>query len=397
MSYQLENNAPGSKVVYFDSRDAQYNQYTNAGRPFTTHALFDMKESLAVDNHLDTLVSLHAAAIPFSFYLIRENQNDTLMLSVGKASTDMQNTNVKMQFPSGNFTPSEFADEMTVLLQQKLEEMKTYLPGIWDDAVFAPKVTWLPFKDKLVWQFNTSGSNGSRQTPDIKIRFLCSAGQGSTMVRETGLEANDLQYFELTAASKIQGYPESGMDHVPGMLCPGCLDLRSSIHSVYLKTSLTNNATLDSSTGNISSILCRIPLVADPGSVIHFQGNGTHQAKTKLDSIKSVVLMLTDDRGRLLNLNGLNWQVSLQFAFVYSQRAIPPLSQQESKYITHVQDRPKLKKLMARQRKKKTGSIISQRSKSNKNAIQTRAKNIGPDGETNRNETGSESGEVDRD
>ena len=52
---------------------------------------------------------------------------------------------------------------------------------------------------------------------------------------------------------------------------------------------------------------------------------------------------ITDDRNRLLDFNGLNLQLAIQFDFVYSKKAIEPLTNIESRLIRHTDDRNLLK------------------------------------------------------
>ena len=61
-------------------------------------------------------------------------------------------------------------------------------------------------------------------------------------------------------------------------------DLNGGIHSLYLRTNLPVISSMDSATGGVSQILAKIPI--------------------------------TDDRNRLVSLNGLDFSVALMFEFV---------------------------------------------------------------------------------
>jgi hypothetical protein len=107
---------------------------------------------------------------------------------------------------------------------------------------------------------------------------------------------------------------------------PNCVDLRAGLHSLHLRSNLTTTAAIDSQSNNYSSVLCRLPVNdALPGGVI-YANHGGHQSLVKTKSLKHVVLSLCDDRNRLLDLNGLHWQVAMTFHFVYSKKAVPELS-----------------------------------------------------------------------
>ena len=131
---------------------------------------------------------------------------------------------------------------------------------------------------------------------------------------------------------------------------PNCVDLRAGLHSLHLRSSLTTTAAIDSMTNNYSSVLCRLP-VNDvlPGEVIYANHSG-HQSLVKTKSVKHVILSLCDDRNRLIDLNGLHWQVAITFHFVYAKRAIPELGKEERRLITSVHDRGLLKESQRRSR-----------------------------------------------
>ena len=346
MSYQLQPNAPGSKIIYFDSRDGQYPINNAAGDPITSDVIFYFDDALTVQSHVDTLISCHAASIPFSFYLIRENQNNVLELTIGKNSTEVYNVETSLVFPSGNYSPAQIASEFETLLKQKLEQLSAAggaLNGIWGaDPVFAPKCTYLEFKNKLVFQWHVPSNTptGDHQTPDIQVRFRCGPTEASTITRELGFTPTNTSFFALTAGGVITGVPDSGLDHVAGCLTPNCIDLVSSVHSIFVRTNLTTSSTLDSATKNFSTILTRIPIGnATTGKIIHHTGNSTHQALTKLGSIRNIRIRLTDDRNRLLKLGGLSFQVSILFNFVYNEKPIPGLTREEKSHIGHHDDR----------------------------------------------------------
>ena len=353
MSYQLQPNAPGSKIIYFDSRDGQYPINNAAGDPITSDVIFYFDDALTVQSHVDTLISCHAASIPFSFYLIRENQNNVLELTIGKNSTEVYNVETSLVFPSGNYSPAQIASEFETLLKQKLEQLSAAggaLNGVWATPVFAPKCTYLEFKNKLVFQWHVPSNTptGDHQTPDIQVRFRCGPTEASTITRELGFTPTNSSFFALTAGGDITGFPDSGLDHVAGCLTPNCIDLVSSVHSIFVRTNLTTSSTLDSATKNFSTILTRIPIGnVTTGKIIHHTGNSTHQALTKLGSIRNIRIRLTDDRNRLLQLGGLSFQVSILFNFVYNEKPIPGLTREEKSLIGHHDDRH----LLAQKRK----------------------------------------------
>ena len=97
------------------------------------------------------------------------------------------------------------------------------------------------------------------------------------------------------------------------------VDVNSSIRSLYVRTNLTTNSVLDSAVGGgFSSILARIPIDVNSGGVITISPSdgSVHKLLLKVREITTMGVRLTDQRNRLIDLNGLNWDISIQFDFI---------------------------------------------------------------------------------
>ena len=93
--------------------------------------------------------------------------------------------------------------------------------------------------------------------------------------------------------------------------------MNDEIHGLYLRTSLTTDGTLNAETGIFSNILSRIPVTCNAGGVIfHTPNNSSHKLQISLPVIKFITIKLTDEMNRVLDLNGLNFQISIQIDFV---------------------------------------------------------------------------------
>ena len=99
------------------------------------------------------------------------------------------------------------------------------------------------------------------------------------------------------------------------------VDINGSIHGVYIRTNLVSNSTLDSQNGTFSNILSRIPINVQAGGLI-FQvaSNSTHKAIVDMNYLNNITIRLTDERNRLLNLNGLHFQIAVSVDFVYAKK-----------------------------------------------------------------------------
>eukprot|EP01050_Picozoa_sp_SAG11_P039946 SAG11_NODE_17090_length_528_cov_905.195804_1_plen_83_part_10 len=81
MSYITDTSTPASKVIHLDSRHAHVlHQLDEDGNEITTNFMYHMKEAVVCPDHLSMICSLHTATIPYSFYNVRHNVNNSLIV-----------------------------------------------------------------------------------------------------------------------------------------------------------------------------------------------------------------------------------------------------------------------------------------------------------------------------
>ena len=96
------------------------------------------------------------------------------------------------------------------------------------------------------------------------------------------------------------------------------IDINGSIHGVYIRTNLVSSGTLDSQNGTFSNILARIPIKVQSGGIIFSEpSNNIHKALVDLSVIGTLTIRLTDERNRILDLNGLHFQLGIQIDFIH--------------------------------------------------------------------------------
>ena len=81
-----------------------------------------------------------------------------------------------------------------------------------------------------------------------------------------------------------------------------------------LSNLLTNNINKISS--NNKSIICSIPVMTQPFSVIHYVNSTGFKINSFTNTISTLQIKLTDQLGTLLDLNGSNWSMTLQVDIV---------------------------------------------------------------------------------
>tara|TARA_R110002126_G_scaffold37131_8_gene112396 strand:+ start:2624 stop:3970 length:1347 start_codon:yes stop_codon:yes gene_type:complete len=97
------------------------------------------------------------------------------------------------------------------------------------------------------------------------------------------------------------------------------IDINFHIRSLYIKSNLTQHSVLNSKHGGrFSSILARIPNDVASGETLEiFPRDGiNHKLFLKVREIDRIFIRLTDVNNRLIDLNGLDWNLSLQFDFI---------------------------------------------------------------------------------
>ena len=132
------------------------------------------------------------------------------------------------------------------------------------------------------------------------------------------------------------------------MLSP--VDVSASIRSLYVRSNLTTQSVLDSAVGGgFSSILARIPIDVDSGGVITISPSdgSVHKLYVKVKDITIIGLRLTDQRNRLVDLNGLDWDISLQFDFMEPEEKTIPVDKrvqvEKKKYEKYIEQKENLK------------------------------------------------------
>jgi hypothetical protein len=100
-----------------------------------------------------------------------------------------------------------------------------------------------------------------------------------------------------------------------------------------MRTNLSTTSILDSHIGGgFSNILTRVPINGEPGQIINIQPvNGdVHKLLLKIKTITNISIRLTNQKNETINLNGLDFDVSLKLEFIEDKvLAEPPDPRQQ--------------------------------------------------------------------
>ena len=300
MSYQLQANAMSSKILYLDSRDADTYLQTD----LTSYFNYILNENIEVPINQRALISLNSATIPYSFYNIRDNINNKLKIRL-QNTTGATSSDFTLPIDSGNYDVYSFSNFIEDYLNDNVLILATNVKIIIDYN-----------RDTLKFDYNLS----KRDDALANDRYILSFLFDDTTITETPhieMGFKEDVKIEIVFENSIGGVEETATTSSTNVV-----DINGSIHGVYIRTNLVSNGTLDTQSGSFSNILSRIPINVNSGGIIFATpNNATHRSIVDIRVINSITIRLTDERNRILDLNGLHFQIAISVDFLYGKKA----------------------------------------------------------------------------
>jgi hypothetical protein len=311
MSYQLQVNADPSKILYIDSRDAtnylsQRTFIDDNGATIisdnTAYFQYQLTEKIEVPLNQRALISLNSATIPYSFYNIRSDVNNKLFMKAEITGGGNITPTEPMTIPAGNYTAYTLINFIEKYINDNLTDGS------------------IPFKfimryntDRQKYEFIMEKLDDANANSETTLTFLFTDSPNSPAI-EMGFLSN-LNVSIILPPSVAGAKSSKQVDSY------NVIDISGSIHGVYIRTNLVSNGTLDTQSGTFSNILARIPIKINGGGIIFAEpNNATHRSVVDLRSIDILTIRLTDERNRILDLNGLHFQVAIAIDFLYSEK-----------------------------------------------------------------------------
>tara|TARA_R110000824_G_scaffold243335_3_gene431971 strand:- start:2571 stop:3854 length:1284 start_codon:yes stop_codon:yes gene_type:complete len=343
-----ETETAASRVLFVSSRDATltrdpYNKYD-----FT----FQLDEPILVPENHSIMMSLFTATIPYSFYNIRPNVN-----------SDVEYVITAFGVPVSYIVPPDainrpYVDVTAGTYGEATAPTQTYTNislATWFNAnVGTPVAPGVPVNFFLTAVYDPITARNiytpTQNNIRITLLFKYPIDFKNNMNDELGFNAFYLQrtgdpWWEIDAVGNVatQGYsnpnyaapmpvfPASrpGVDTFPiSITAPLAFDFPSddiadidnSIRELFIRTNLSTNSVMDSSLGGgFSNILTRIPVRnVQFGQTINMEplNSSVHKLLLKQSSITAVDLRITDEYQNILDLNGLDYSISLKFDFI---------------------------------------------------------------------------------
>ena len=209
-------------------------------------------------------------------------------------------------------------------------------------------------------------ANIERSAGGTTIGGARAAASGSNTVRPTTVDAN---------GNPIAGAGVDNNRQGPFFVTPAYFlysddvaDLTNSVRSLFMRTNLSTSSILDSHIGGgFSNILTRVPIKSEPGGIINIDPvNGdVHKLLLKLKAITNIAIRLTNQKNETINLNGLDFDVSLKLEFIEDTNLKEPPNVRETLY-EQSQKFAEQKALQIEEQEKKLKQIKSKKKKKNK-------------------------------
>lgn len=286
--YHQTHETQPSRIMFLNTKDAQ--TYGNK-----SHFSYVFGEGIELSPNEGVLVSLVSASIPYSFYNIRENVNNRVSYKVSNFDLSSPHTG-SLYMPPGNYTSTSLA----IALKSLFEDPS--FPLACSVTISHSKIT-----HKFTIQVLGQGDSNGRK---LTLKFSTASPNTDLLAQELGF---DLSQDVVTSHSPA--------DVATPIVSSLVVDVGASVHAVYVRTNLPTRSVLDSQTGGISDILTKIDINTNPGGLITLNpAQATHESLIYTRNIKDIFVRITDERDRLLDLNGLDLHIALKFRFVERRR-----------------------------------------------------------------------------
>ena len=339
MSYITTSNQQASKMLYLDSADADtylsIQQNTNSQtylQPLSTNFLFTLREKVIVPEHLDCLVSLHSATIPYSFYNVRAGFNDRLPfeitfdngqvilfnLTIDDGNYDVYNlASAIADGTTRHITSSDWQPNLTtgMLGFNTVLLNITGLGTVPLGSVCKMTITYDRTNIGYILSVVDVANAATRTVVSIKIPFVSDVPEKPTQNYANRLLG--LRYLDYPTSGTWRPMATSTNSNYSVFVSNQVIDLLDNTHGLYIRQNLVSKSTLDSTEGGtFTNILERIPINVGHGGIIFYQPDNPHLSLVNMKEVDTVGIKLTDDRNNPIDLNGLNFQLGILIQFI---------------------------------------------------------------------------------
>ena len=354
-----ETGTDASRVIYINSKDTTAIMGDNR-----SDFDFTLEEPIVVPPHHNILLSVYSAEIPYSFYNFRNGVNCQIDYATtafntpatydaaGKLTMGAVPLGQTLTIPEGNYNAIELAALLTAGIAG--------LEVLYDANKLKFSFRNLNKGTRITLALRNGQDTGTPENPgedmneELGFDFFNILGDPFVEMQNVVLTPNWYGYTNPTLDAFGNPVPGPGTDNNragPFFVAPSyylysddVADVVNSIRSLFMRTNLSTTSVLDSHIGGgFSNILTRVPIKVLPGQIINIDPvNGdVHKLLLKLKAITNVSIRLTNQKNETIDLNGLDFDVSLKLEFIEDNELKPPENVRETLYQESVkyQDR----------------------------------------------------------
>ena len=376
-----ETGTAASRVIYINSKDATAIMGDNR-----SDFDFTLEEPIVVPPHHNILLSVYSAEIPYSFYNFRNGVNCKIDYATtayntpaaydaaGKLTMGAVPLGQTLTIPEGNYNAVELAALLTAGIAG--------LEVLYDVNKLKFSFRCLNVGTRITLALKNGQDTGTPEFPgedmneELGFDWFNILGDPFVEMENVGLTPNYYGYTNPTLDVNGNPIPGPGTDNNrqgPFFVKPSfylysddVADLTNSVRSLFMRTNLSTTSILDSHIGGgFSNILTRVPIKSEPGQVINIDpiNGNVHKLLLKLKAITNIAIRLTNQKNETINLNGLDFDVSLKLEFVEDVELKEPanvretLFQQSQKFkdsqALKIEEQEKKLKQISKKKKKK--------------------------------------------
>ena len=381
LSQYKETGTTASRVIYINSKDATAIMGDNR-----SDFEFTLEEPIVVPNHHNILLSVYSAEIPYSFYNFRNGINCKIDYAItaynspaaydaaGKLTMGAVPLGQTLTIPEGNYNAVELAALLTAGIAG--------LECLYDANKLKFSFRNLNKGTRITLALRNGQDTGTPDAPgedmneELGFDWFNILGDPFVEMENVVLTPNYYGYSNPTLDVNGNPIPGPGTDNNrqgPFFVKPAfylysddVADLTNSVRSLFMRTNLSTTSVLDSHIGGgFSNILTRVPIKADPGQVINIDpiNGNVHKLLLKLKAITNIAIRLTNQKNETINLNGLDFDVSLKLEFVEEHELKEPANVRETLYqesqkfaeerALQIEEQEKKLKQLSKKKKKK--------------------------------------------
>ena len=331
-----ETETPASRVIYINSNDATAIMGGNR-----SDFDFTLDEPIVVPQNHNILLSVFSAEIPYSFYNFRAGVNLKLDYAITAFNVPADYTAAgfldlapagatTLTIAEGNYN----AVELALLLTNGIAGLECLydhnkLKFSFRDTIGGTRIT-LALRNGI----DTGTPDAPGEDMNEELGFDWYNILGDPFIERDGAGPNAFYHGYTNPNPGIAG---PGIDNNlagPFLATPlwylysdDVSDMTNSVRSLFMRTNLSTTSILDSHIGGgFSNILCRVPIKVKSGEIINIDPvNGdVHKLLLKLKTITNIAIRLTNQKNETINLNGLDFDVSLKLEFIEDRNLQEP-------------------------------------------------------------------------